>query len=316
MNNHPNHVSIGIICKPRDSGITLLTFPHHCSHQLQPVDCSVYGQLRRYYNRKCDAWQLHNNGKAHVHIWHCRNSGTIKAPRVHASEDCIWLQSCRCLSFWQGYFQGWEFHGIVCNRRKLPTKIQDLDEAAGTCSAGSDYFLGPADSATFAASASAVCRASGLVTGHRACNNPTSALATAPLNTDGPARSPIPASALSTVPFDTDCPARSPYSPLRSVHSSSWHRSCRWSSQISRHSHSCVQPYTPVVLQLIARLEPLCATRNWYKAITDSRTSKESIWCTRKACETLILNQHAAQSKTGYWNRKLRKNKGHERQDW
>lgn len=63
MDNHQSHVSIATICKAKDNGITLLTFPPHCSHKLQPLDLTVYGPLKRYFNRSSDAWQLDNPGK-------------------------------------------------------------------------------------------------------------------------------------------------------------------------------------------------------------------------------------------------------------
>ena len=38
------------------NGIVLLTFPSHCSHKLQPLDVSVYGPLKTYYNAECGNW--------------------------------------------------------------------------------------------------------------------------------------------------------------------------------------------------------------------------------------------------------------------
>ncbi|XP_067937544.1 uncharacterized protein [Watersipora subatra] len=41
----------------------MLTFPPHCSHKLQPLDISVYGPLKRYFNDACNSWKLENPGK-------------------------------------------------------------------------------------------------------------------------------------------------------------------------------------------------------------------------------------------------------------
>jgi DDE superfamily endonuclease len=63
MDNHESHISVAIIDFCKDNGITLLTFPPHCSHKLQPLDRSVYGPLKKYVNGACDGWMKNNPGK-------------------------------------------------------------------------------------------------------------------------------------------------------------------------------------------------------------------------------------------------------------
>ena len=41
----------------------MLSFPPHCSHKLQPLDRTVYGPLKRYYNAACDGWIVSNKGR-------------------------------------------------------------------------------------------------------------------------------------------------------------------------------------------------------------------------------------------------------------
>lgn len=41
----------------------MITFPPHTSHKLQPLDISVYGPLKCYYNQAVEAWLLNNKGK-------------------------------------------------------------------------------------------------------------------------------------------------------------------------------------------------------------------------------------------------------------
>ena len=54
------HVVIVIINKVFEwcieNGVHLLSFPPHCSHRLQPLDCTVYYSLKRHYNAQCDSW--------------------------------------------------------------------------------------------------------------------------------------------------------------------------------------------------------------------------------------------------------------------
>ncbi len=71
LDNHQSHLSIEIIDYARANYITMLSFPPHCSHRLQPLDVSVYGPFKTLYNQGCDNWmrQKENAGKAMtIHI--------------------------------------------------------------------------------------------------------------------------------------------------------------------------------------------------------------------------------------------------------
>ncbi|XP_046687436.1 uncharacterized protein LOC124373085 [Homalodisca vitripennis] len=56
LDNHESHLSADVLDLFKDNGVTLLSFPPHCSHKLQPLDRSVYGPLKKYINTACDAW--------------------------------------------------------------------------------------------------------------------------------------------------------------------------------------------------------------------------------------------------------------------
>lgn len=53
MDNHEAHISIRAVKLAKDSGVLLLTLPPHTSHRLQPLDKTVYGPLKHYYNDAC-----------------------------------------------------------------------------------------------------------------------------------------------------------------------------------------------------------------------------------------------------------------------
>lgn len=63
LDNHESHVSVDVLDYAKENGIVMLSFPPHCSHRLQPLDRTVYGPFKRYYNSSCDAWMLENKGK-------------------------------------------------------------------------------------------------------------------------------------------------------------------------------------------------------------------------------------------------------------
>ena len=47
-----------------ENGVTMLLFPPHCSHRLQPLNVSVYEPVKRSYNKLHNAWIRENAGKA------------------------------------------------------------------------------------------------------------------------------------------------------------------------------------------------------------------------------------------------------------
>lgn len=63
MDNHISHVSIEAIKLARENNVCLLTLPPHTSHKLQPLDRTVYGPLKSYYNSGCQSWLTNNPGK-------------------------------------------------------------------------------------------------------------------------------------------------------------------------------------------------------------------------------------------------------------
>ena len=38
-------------------------FPPHCTHRLQPLDRSIYGPFKKYFNTAADEWDLNNPSK-------------------------------------------------------------------------------------------------------------------------------------------------------------------------------------------------------------------------------------------------------------
>ena len=41
----------------------MLSFPPHCSHKLQPLDRTVYGPFKKYYNSACGNWMFNHPGR-------------------------------------------------------------------------------------------------------------------------------------------------------------------------------------------------------------------------------------------------------------
>ena len=63
MDNHESHMGLEIIDMAKENRLTVLTFPPHWSHRLQPLDGYFYGSLKGHYKRAVDEWNLENPGK-------------------------------------------------------------------------------------------------------------------------------------------------------------------------------------------------------------------------------------------------------------
>ena len=60
LDGHVPHKSLeaGELC--RENGVVLVCLTPHTTHQLQPLDKTLYGPLKRNYNEECDWWMLRN----------------------------------------------------------------------------------------------------------------------------------------------------------------------------------------------------------------------------------------------------------------
>ena len=63
MDNHKSHLSAALVELAHDHEVTIVTLPPHCSHWLQPLDISVYGPFKTYFNSACQSWMLSNAGQ-------------------------------------------------------------------------------------------------------------------------------------------------------------------------------------------------------------------------------------------------------------
>ncbi|XP_059060761.1 uncharacterized protein LOC131853752 [Achroia grisella] len=63
LENHSSHINVEVVNKAKDNNIVLLSFPPHCSHNLQPLDVGVYGPLKNYISKAQTSWMSSNPGK-------------------------------------------------------------------------------------------------------------------------------------------------------------------------------------------------------------------------------------------------------------
>lgn len=54
LDNHESHLIITGLDFCSENGIHVLSFPHHCSHKLQPLDRTVFGSFKKAVNAAMD----------------------------------------------------------------------------------------------------------------------------------------------------------------------------------------------------------------------------------------------------------------------
>lgn len=64
MDNHTSHVTLQCINFCRESHITVIGFPPHTTHRLQPLDVGFFGPLKTFYSQACDNFMVTNPGRA------------------------------------------------------------------------------------------------------------------------------------------------------------------------------------------------------------------------------------------------------------
>ncbi|XP_018374085.1 PREDICTED: uncharacterized protein LOC108768224 [Trachymyrmex cornetzi] len=64
LNNHESHLSIKGLDFCKSNSIIVLSLPPHCLHKFQPLDRTVYGQLKKSVNAECDIWITSNPGRS------------------------------------------------------------------------------------------------------------------------------------------------------------------------------------------------------------------------------------------------------------
>lgn len=86
LDNHESHISVEVLDFCKEVGIILVTFPPHCSHKLQPLDLTVYGPLKNYYNKALTDWMVSNPGKT-VTIYDIPKLAAVAIPQAFKQQN-------------------------------------------------------------------------------------------------------------------------------------------------------------------------------------------------------------------------------------
>lgn len=139
LDNHEAHISLKALDIAKTNGIVALTTPPHTSHRPQPLDKSVYGPFKTYYNRALDGWMKSNPGKTvSIHqIPGCVNDAFMSAmtPRY----ICSGFKSTGIFPYNRDVFSDAEFEPSMVsdrpNREQQPVAAGDATVVSSSLSA-------------------------------------------------------------------------------------------------------------------------------------------------------------------------------------
>ena len=97
LDNYVSHISLDVIDKAKSAGIVMLTIPPHASHQLQPLDKSVFGPFKASYCIAMDNWIRSNPGK-NVTIYEIH--ALVKKAQLAAMTPKNILSGFECTGTW------------------------------------------------------------------------------------------------------------------------------------------------------------------------------------------------------------------------
>lgn len=128
MDNHGSHVSLDVINLARENGLSIITFPPHCSHKLQPLDVSIYGPFKRFYASYCDSWMTGHPGSSISIHKVCRMAGQAYI-RAFTMENIVSsFRATGIYPFNQDIFPQDAFMGSLVT--DIPLKHADADTEA------------------------------------------------------------------------------------------------------------------------------------------------------------------------------------------
>lgn len=120
LDNHTTHLSVESVEYASRVGIIMVTFPPHTSHKLQPLDLTVFGPLKTFYNQSVDAWLMNNAGKT-FDIYSIAEALATAYPKAFSTNNIInGFRSAGIYPFNRHIFSEEDFLGSYVTDRPAP----------------------------------------------------------------------------------------------------------------------------------------------------------------------------------------------------
>ena len=63
LDGHASHKSLAAIDYAWENAVIIICLPPHSTHQMQPLDRTIFGPLKSAYNAECDKWMVRHPGR-------------------------------------------------------------------------------------------------------------------------------------------------------------------------------------------------------------------------------------------------------------
>lgn len=131
LDGHSSHKSLAAVEFCRANGIMLLSFPPHCTHEMQPMDVGIFGPFQGYYNQELHLWLKSNPGRivtlydiASIFGKAYRRTATMHNGLSAFEKTGIW-------PFNPNIFPDWRFKPSLTTERPLVTAENDVLQNEG-----------------------------------------------------------------------------------------------------------------------------------------------------------------------------------------
>ncbi|XP_064598457.1 uncharacterized protein LOC135464820 [Liolophura sinensis] len=120
MDNHESHLSMAALEMAKENGVHIITLPPHTSHKTQPLDRTVYGPLKAFFNDEANSYMMRNPGK------------TITIYQMGQLIDAAWLKAATPSNIISGFkVTGiWPFNrNVFGDEEFLPSSVIDRPQS-------------------------------------------------------------------------------------------------------------------------------------------------------------------------------------------
>lgn len=130
LDNHASHCSLEAIQFCRNHFITMLGFPPHTTHRLQPLDVSVFGPIKTFYSQACEKFMTSHPGLviSEAHIASLFGEAYFKGATMHNAISGF--KSCGIEPFHPNIFQDNDFAASATTDRQLEVECDiNIDQS-------------------------------------------------------------------------------------------------------------------------------------------------------------------------------------------
>ena len=116
MDNHESHIAQDSLEKAKECGVNIVTLPPHTSNKTQPLDLSVFGPVKTYFNSAANSWMMQHPGK------------TVTIYEIAKLMGSAWLKAAKPVNILSGFRLAgiWPFdRDVFSSEQFVPSLVTD-----------------------------------------------------------------------------------------------------------------------------------------------------------------------------------------------